>query len=170
MSRRQATTMFVPRADAESRRARAIRAMRALLAADLRPDHLRELLSVCLWKLTESESGKYRTRFRSVAALDSPRETLAHDHVYERAKLVAELIAWPERIEEIAARAVGCIVTRDEHARLTALSRARPELLGWARYAAAGLEVVDVTHRTSPKQEPWEEHDAVDGRQHPRRR
>lgn len=119
--------------------------MRAILAAsDVLPTHKRELLSICLWKVTEAEGGKYGTRFRSRAALQAPRTELAHEHVEERAKLAQLLLEHPDRVDDVIARAIGCVVTRTEHRRLTEVGRARPELDGWARYEAAGIEVVDL--------------------------
>ena len=52
----------------------------------------------------------------------------------------------PDREERLASaiKAAGaCVVTVAEHKRLTELSRARPDLEGWDRYEAAGIEVVD---------------------------
>ena len=131
--------------DCERRVESAKRAIRALLGADLYPAHLRELLSTCLWKITEAEGrSKYKTRYRSRASLDQDRKSLHHEHVVERKKMIDELIARPHDVDEIVASAVGCVVTRDEHRSLTEISRARPELEGWARYEAAGVVVIDM--------------------------
>ena len=119
--------------------------MRAILdAPGVLPAHKRELLSICFWKVTEAEGGKYGTRFRSRAALAAPRAELAHEHVVERAKLARWLLEHPDRVDDAIARAVACVVTRAEHRQLSAVSRAQPELEGWARYEAAGIEVVDL--------------------------
>jgi hypothetical protein len=70
---------FKARADASERIDSAKRLIRALLALrhDVREDHVRELLSVCIWKLTEAEPDhKHRTRFRSVAALKASARDL----------------------------------------------------------------------------------------------
>jgi hypothetical protein len=146
--RRRRSCEFRPHPRAIERASSATAAVRAILAApdapDVLPSHRRELLSLCLWKITEAEGGKYGTRFRSRAALSAPRAELAHEHVYERQKLVDALLAAPADDDAVVARAVGCVVTRREHARLTAVSRARPELDGWERYEAAGVKVVDL--------------------------
>jgi hypothetical protein len=134
---------FFRRHDADARIESALEAIRALLPLALLPAHKRELISICLWKLTEADGGKYGTRYRSEAALDAPRSKLAHEHVYQRARMVRAMLAEPHRLEEFARRAVGCVVTREEHKRLTALGVARPELDGWARYEAAEIRVVD---------------------------
>lgn len=107
--------------------------------------HKRELLHICLWKVTEAEGAKYNVRFRSVQALNAPADQLEHDHVVQRSRLVDRMLAEPHRAGEIALEAVGCVVTDHEHQRLTALSHQRPDLDGWARYAAAEIRVIDST-------------------------
>jgi len=108
--------------------------------------HKRELLSVCLWKVTEAEGpSKYAIRYRSRGALGAAPEVLRHEHVLQRRRLVDRMLAEPIRAGEIALEAIGCVVTKEEHDRLTAVSRARPDLDGWARYRAAGVQIVDTT-------------------------
>jgi hypothetical protein len=130
--------------DADARASSARRAIAALLPLDLYPAHKRELLSICLWKLSEADGlSKYRTRFCSRRALKADRAELAHEHVFERRKMVEQLISGTSSLEQIAMRAVGCTVTRKEHARLSAISRRRPDLDGWDRYRAARVRVID---------------------------
>ena len=115
--------------------------------------HKRELLSICLWKLSEVEGGKHGTRFQSEAAVGAPRRELAHEHVFERAKLVSALLASPNDIDAVVSKAVGCLVTRQEHKRLTHVSRTNPQAEGWERYALAGIKVLDPSlqeHATTP--------------------
>lgn len=66
------------------------------------------------------------------------------EHVFERKKVVKALIAEPDRFEEIISDVVGCTVTKEEHNRLTELSRVRPELDRWERYREAGITVLDL--------------------------
>jgi hypothetical protein len=124
------------------RRASARRAIEAILSLDLYPRHKGDLLNICLWKLTEA-GGKFGTPYWSRAALAAPRGELQHEHVFQRARMVAALIEGRLTSAAVARRAVGCIVTRDEHRRLSAVSRADPALDGWARYARARVSVVD---------------------------
>lgn len=70
---------------------------------------------------------------------------LRHEHVFERAKLVEELLKHPEKADEIADLAVACTVTRTEHNSLAAVCRLNPQLSGWARYQAAGIKVYDMS-------------------------
>lgn len=132
--------------DADRRVASAQRLLRALLDVkdEVHEAHLRELLSVCIWKISQAEgSSKYRTRYRSVAALEATTRDLRHDHVFERRKLVQRLLDHPGRADEIAELAVACTVTKAEHTLLTALSGRHAELDGWDRYRAVGIDVVD---------------------------
>ena len=145
--KRLALPCFAPyarRIDADARIASALSAVRALLLADLLPAHRRELLSVCLWKLSLAEPiGKYATRFVSAAALRCARRLLAHEHVHERAMVVRALLdgaMTPERLPEYA---FACVVTREEHARLGVEGRRDRSLEGWDRYRKAGIAVVD---------------------------
>ena len=133
------------RADADARERSAITAAQAIIGLDLYPAHKRELLSVCIWKITEAAPmSKYQTRYRSRASLSAPQNELAHDHVNQRKRLIAEMIAHPEDVGRILQTAVACAVTRSEHDRLTRVSRDDPDLDGWERYKKAAIDVVDL--------------------------
>lgn len=136
------------RPDADERIASALNAVRAILAAELVPAHKRELLSVCIWKLTLAEPvNKYATRFVSPAALACARNDRVHEHVVERSKLVRSLMDGSLRPEQLPSSAVACVVTRDEHARLARAAAANAGLEGWDRYRAAAIPVVDCAER-----------------------
>lgn len=130
-------------ADKAATLASARRAMSAILRLDILPEHKRELLGICLWKVTEAGGTKYRIRYRSVASRGLPRSELQHEHVFQRQTLVARLLEDPRCLDDVIATAVACVVTRAEHRRLDAIGRERPRLDGWARYRAAGIVVED---------------------------
>lgn len=65
--------------------------------------------------------------------------------------MVSELLTQPDRVDEIVSAAVGCVVTREEHERLSAIDREFPELVGWKRYVKAGLVVRDMESGTSTR-------------------
>ena len=131
------------RPDADLRMASARKLVKMLLDADdLYPVHRKEFVRLALWKVTEAEGGKRRPRYRSRASCQSEMK-LQHDHVYERAKMADDLIANPERMDEILDKAIGCLVTMEEHERLAKAGKNRPALQGWERYCAAGIEVID---------------------------
>ena len=117
----------------------AIAAIKGILPLPLTKPHRRRFLSLALWKLTEAD-GKYKTRFQSKCSIGLPRSDLRHEHVYRREKMISDLIANPEQVDRIAARAVACVVTKEEHERLHKIER---ELDGWERYKRAGIVVID---------------------------
>ena len=110
--------------------------------------HLRELLTTLLWKLTEADSSKYKTRYQSQAAIErSAGVKLRHEHVYQRAKMIDALLkAELEQMDEILGLAIGCTVTTEEHALLALFDSD----YGWERYRKAGITVMDTKH--SPAQ------------------
>lgn len=131
-------------ANATQHVASALCAARAILDSEAMPVHRRELLGICLWKLSEAAGlSKYATRCVSLAALDRPVKELAHEHVYERAKLVRLLMSGCLALDELADFAIACVVLRTQHRVLSAISCAQPSLDGWARYRAASVAVID---------------------------
>lgn len=128
--------------DADKRVASALLAAKELLKLDLYPQHKRELLKICIWKITEAD-GKYKTRYWSRKAVGLDSSNLNHEHVYRMDDLVEAMIKSPSEAETILARAMACTVTREEHALLTQMDRERPELNGWKRYKELNMEVVD---------------------------
>jgi len=103
-------------------------------------NHMRELLSTLIWKITEA-NGKYNLRFISEAALkENSKKYLIHEHVYKRGKLVSELLDNPEKYETILSNTIACLVTKTDHEKLSKIDE---KLNGWDRYMAAGIKVYD---------------------------
>jgi hypothetical protein len=133
-----------PRRDGDARRASAIQLAESVLAAEgLTEGHRREALSLAIWFYTEAD-GKWNTRYRSAGAVGAAPKMLNHEHVLTRRALVERLLSDPENCAQTMRTAVACCVLREEHKRLTALDGARSSLTGWRRYAAAGIEVIDL--------------------------
>ena len=128
--------IYVPHRDRKLRIDSAKTAINAILPLDLYPAHKRELLSVCIWKLTEAD-GKSKVRYWSQGALEDLNQKLHHEHVHERKELISRLLAG-ENVELVAAEAVACMVTPSEHRILTKCSA-----LGWDRYREASIKVYD---------------------------
>lgn len=121
----------------------AVAIVATVIALPVLDDHKRGVINGMLWAITQAR-GKYATRFRSVGALNAPKGTkLQHEHVVPRKELVSAILREPERVRELLATAVGCVVTADEHRRLTEVTRKNPQLAAWERYKVAGVEVVD---------------------------
>ena len=121
----------------------AIALVEATLALNILDRHKRDVINGMLWSITQAR-GKYTTRFRSTAAMHAPAGTkLQHEHVITRKELVAAIMREPQRARALLSTAVGCVVTREEHHRLTAITREQPHLHGWERYTAAGIAIID---------------------------
>ncbi|MDW5266913.1 MULTISPECIES: hypothetical protein [Acidobacteriaceae] len=137
---------FTPHLDAADRTRSAIALTKVLLAArndsEILPQHLNELLRILMWKATQAESSSHRTRFQSQDALKfRDKGNLRHDHVFQCVKMREELLAHPERVDEILETAVGCTVTLAEHEHLHDFD----EEYGWKRYHKAGIVVMDTS-------------------------
>jgi hypothetical protein len=129
-----------PKAPDRVRSAQAlIKVLLANKAPEIQPEHLRELIDTLLWKITEAH-GKYKTRYQSLAAMQgSP--ALRHDHVVTKESLIDALLKGrPDQVDEILGTALGCTVTREEHARLTKFDYV---CQGWERYRRARVAVKD---------------------------
>ena len=102
--------------------------------------HLKQLLSVLLWKITEA-NGKYNLRYVSKGVLVRMQKIkIIHEHVYEREKLINDLISGKKTIQKILENAVACLVTVEE---AELLSKVDKKLDGWERYYAARITVFD---------------------------
>ncbi len=114
-------------------------AIRAVLPLPILDRHKNELLSVLICKITQAE-GKYALRHKSAGTLANPSAKKQHEHVFPRKWLIAQLKRPDIDIDAVSGDAIGCVVTIEEHKRL---SRVDPELVGWQRYAAASIDVLD---------------------------
>jgi hypothetical protein len=134
---------YQPHPERDRRRTSAVAlAEFAASSGDLDADHRRKTLSLALWLATEAD-GKYNLRYRSAGARElgpADRRLLRHEHVQTRKQLIDEITAHPSRTREIVLSALACVVTDDEHQRLTAVAE---NLQGWNRYIAAGVDVYD---------------------------
>jgi hypothetical protein len=72
--------------DRDKRISSAKLAIRALIPLDLLLAHKKELLSVCIWKITEAD-GKTKVRYWTEAAIVASKHELQHEHVHERNEL-----------------------------------------------------------------------------------
>lgn len=98
-------------------------------------------LTYVLWLATEHE-GKYKTRFRSEAAIAiKDKKLLRHDHVIQRRVIAEKLLSakTEDDIEAIMEEVVGCTVTKAEHDLLGQFDH----LTGFQRYKEANIVVID---------------------------
>ena len=128
----------------------AITTIEGILDLPVLEQHKRDLINGMLWTVTEAR-GKYTTRYRSKGALEAPSGTkLQHEHVFPRKQLVDRIMREPYAAREHLSTAIGCVVTVEEHRRLTAIDRTQPGLHGWERYVAAGITVIDTDDPNAP--------------------
>lgn len=115
---------------------------------DARPTARREMLRLYVLSLiTQGTLPKQgMTQFVSAGAREASTGTqLEHEHVFTRAHLATLIEANPNErairwiMENLA---VAATVTKAEH---TLLSRVPKDVTGWDRYAAAGVQVIDLT-------------------------
>jgi hypothetical protein len=109
----------------------------------------KNLADLAVWWVTGA-AGKYSTRYRSSGVLALPDEgvwgQLVHEHVFTRRTLVTELlVAAADQLEAILRSAVACVVTKEEHRRLSPFDKTHT---GWDRYLAAGIDVYDMSDRS----------------------
>ena len=128
--------------DREKRIKSAIAAIHAILPLALYPAHKRELLGVCIWKITEAD-GKHKVRYWSEGAMSSDRGLLQHEHIHERKELISRLLAG-EPVDIVVNDAIACMVTKDEHYLL-----GQSNSIGWDRYREVGIRVFDA------KEQQW---------------
>ncbi len=115
-------------------------AIEAIRSLSIEIEHKRELLSICLWKITEAD-GKWNLRYRSEGAQYlSGNEGLRHEHVFTRKHLIDRLLSG-EGLESVLADAIACVVTATE---AKVLDRVSDEFQGWDRYRKAGIRVLDL--------------------------
>lgn len=127
---------YLPHRDRERRIASAKTAIKAILTLDLYAAHKKELLSVCIWKITEAD-GKTKVRYWSQGAIEDSTQKLHHEHVHERRELIARLLSG-EDVERVVVDAVACMVTQKEHRELS-----NHCFVGWDRYKEASIRVYD---------------------------
>lgn len=148
------TSMILPEykkhKDFDKRIKSAYLAISEILKLDLYFSHKKELLSTCIWKITEA-NGKYSTRFISEKALEQikNKSNIQHEHVFERKYLIEKLLETPSLSEETLNNAIACLVTKDEHKLLTNISK--NNLQGWDRYIEANIKVYDLINQCEYK-------------------
>jgi hypothetical protein len=146
--RKQSQDYIGPHPHTEVRIRSATAVIRALLQLGdaLYIRHRTRFLTNCLWQITQAEGrDQYDLRYRSLASRTAPRKELRHEHVYRRKDMIRDLIDHPDSIDDIVAKAIGCVVTKAEHTRLDKVDRESPEVDGWRRDQLAEIDVIDMS-------------------------
>jgi hypothetical protein len=141
-------------------------AKQVLLINGILEQHMRSLIDMALWLITQGDSNpssprKHKTRLKSKDAHErwpevrkveiikdgkrSFRCDLVHEHIHQRSKMIEALMLFVGRtdaetqIDETLHKAIPCTVTRDEHQALNKY----PHLDGLDRYEAAKITIID---------------------------
>ncbi len=136
---------WIERKDSSLQRESAVALAEAILSAreNLLETHLREALSIAVWKFTSCD-GKYKTRFRSRGAIVEPKGKLNHEHVITRKSIVDLLLGDSSNTRAILQSSIACTVLKSEHTSIMSSEKLNSDLRGWDRYLAAGIEVYDL--------------------------
>ncbi len=116
----------------------ALRALPVALALKKR------MLVHAIWEVAQA-TGNFCGRYRSEAVIRNLGHRIQRDHIYQKRTLVEELLGPSPDIDSIIERAGCCVVTKEEHYKLHAVSR---DLDGWERCKAAGVVVYDMKTET----------------------
>lgn len=111
----------------------------AAFAEHLLLAHRRKLLSQAIWWYTECD-GKFTARYRTTVVVADEVVPVRHEHVVQRKGQIDRMLADPATVGEVMASSLACIVSVGEHEAL----KPYDHLDGWARYAAAGISVLDM--------------------------
>jgi len=121
----------------------AIRYILKIPNSEVLEKHKKDLLDEMIWKLTEA-GGKHNQRYIS-EGVDLKRKSgdwsikgLRLEHVYTRKSIISELLACPSDMNSILEKAIGCVVTAEEHDKLP-----HRDYFGWDRYKQAKIRVWD---------------------------
>ena len=99
-------TRYRPRPDREDRVGAILSDMGVVLQAPFSDRFRKRMVDQLLWDLTEVD-GKFGCRYRSQGVLENDdRESIYHEHVFTRQKMIVEILGNPGRSREIAQRAV----------------------------------------------------------------
>lgn len=134
--------IYKPHKDRNVRVSSAILAIKNIALLNLYLAHKKELLSVCIWKITEAD-GKKKVRYWSEKAIQESISKLQHEHVFERKELIERILSG-EDIDIVVKNAIACLVTKEEHSQLSLVNES-----GWERYKKANISVYD------SKNEKW---------------
>lgn len=142
------THLLLPylRADVAEEKIRSARELVNLVLRDtsMLRSHRKHLLKLAQWWVTEAD-GKWKTQYRSAQVVALARQeglsgvAINHEHVYGRAELAERMLTDSTQVDSILGLCVGCIVTVEEHRRLSA----QKHVHGWDRYRAANVRVHD---------------------------
>ena len=133
---------FVPSPERDEKLRFCVTALEKILEIPGGGEIKEDLFRAVVWIVSELD-GKFTARFRSRSALEAPAGTVQHEHVFPMKDLWA-LVRGPVRPAQLLPLVAACVVTRDEHRRLSAYDRNPNARFGWLRYMECQIPVVDM--------------------------
>lgn len=134
---------YVRVSDFDARLADVKKVLASILQLDIHVQMKKRMVGYVIWEIAEYLNGNFKGRYRSKGAL-IPGVPIQRDHVNQKARIIERLLANADQVDTILSDLVHCVVTKEEHERLTAYSKLNPELDGWDRYRVAEVEVMDM--------------------------
>lgn len=103
----------------------------------------KRMLVHAIWEVAFATGNTQRAffgRYRTESVIRQVGLEIQRDHVYRKETLIRELLGASPDLGKIIERATYCcVVTKDEHARLS-----HRGIDGWERYRVAGIKVYDM--------------------------
>ncbi|MFL6257199.1 MAG: hypothetical protein ACJ74T_19500 [Pyrinomonadaceae bacterium] len=119
------------------------KALASILQLDIHTQMKKRIVGYVIWEVATYLHGNFKGRYRSKGAM-TPGAVIQRDHVNQKARIIERMLANPDQVDARLSDLVHCVVTKEEHERLTAYSKSNPEIDGWDRYRMAGVEVMDM--------------------------
>ncbi len=118
---------------------------------DLVEDSKKRMLNHAVWEVTIA-LGDFTPEFRSRSVIEGSIGTkIQREHVYQRKKIVADILSKGESLDCVISRVVHCVVTKEEHEKLKSIPATED---GWNRYRLADIEVFRCSDEKPKKYEP----------------
>ena len=133
---------YVPAPERDEKLQFCVKALENILSIPGGADVKEELFRAVVWIVAEID-GKFTTRYRSRDAREAPAGSVQHEHVFPMRDLwaIAQGHMSPAQLLPLV---TACVVTRDEHRKLSAYDRLPSAQFGWMRYTECKIQVVDM--------------------------
>ncbi len=103
----------------------------------------RRMLNHAIWEVAYA-TGDFKGRYRTQGVLGEVGIKIQRDHVFQKKDIVEQLLTGQVTVEQAVTNAIHCVVTEEEHRRLSDYSKLNPNIDGWSRYSDIGVVVYDM--------------------------
>ena len=135
--------LFKTSPDVESDLKDVMRVMTNILSLNINIVIKKRMLNHAIWEVAYA-TGNFKGRYRSQGVIDSVEKEIQRDHVHQKKDTVDRLLKGQASVEQAVENTIHCVVTREEHHRLSDYSKLNPEVDGWNRYKNIGVVVYDM--------------------------